>query len=388
MSTPRILLTGGGTGGHIIPALATAHALRRLRPDVEVEFAGTAERMEARLVPADGWPFHEIEARPLRRELTAANLAVPAVVVRAALRLRRLIDERGVVAACVFGGYTSGPLAVGARLAGIPLVLHEQNAVPGLANRIAARWARTVAVSVPGVSEAFPHPDRVVFTGNPVRDDLADADLDALRGRAAEAFGLDPERRTLLVFGGSLGAARINDAVLGAGPRLDAPEGVQILHAAGARDAARVARAWEEMGRDGLPVHCVPFLDRMDLAYALADVVVCRSGASTIAELTACGIPSVLVPYPHAAADEQTANARALTEAGAGLLLPDAELDADRLLAAVGPILADRDRRRSMGEAARALGRPDAAARVAGAILRAADLAHEGPGTGEDGGQP
>jgi UDP-N-acetylglucosamine--N-acetylmuramyl-(pentapeptide) pyrophosphoryl-undecaprenol N-acetylglucosamine transferase len=374
VTTPRILLTGGGTGGHISPALATAHAIRDLRPDVEVEFAGTADRLEAELVPADGWPFHPVEARPLRRALTPANLAVPFVIAKAALQVRRLIRERGVRAACVFGGYTSGPLAAGARLAGVPLVIHEQNAVPGLANKVAARWAATVAVSVPGVADAFPHPDRVVFTGNPVRAELLEADLAALRGEAAAAFGLDPARPTLLVFGGSLGAQRINDAVLGAARRLGEGTGLQVLHAAGARDAERVAAAWDAADVGDVAVRCVPFIARMDHAYALADVVLCRSGASTTAELTACGLPSILVPYPHAAADEQTANARALTDAGAAVLVPDGELDADRLTAVLAPLLADAGRRTAMAEAARTLGRPDAATAVARAVLAAAGL--------------
>jgi UDP-N-acetylglucosamine--N-acetylmuramyl-(pentapeptide) pyrophosphoryl-undecaprenol N-acetylglucosamine transferase len=375
VSVPRILLTGGGTGGHVTPALATAHALRTLRPDVEVEFAGTADKLEARLVPADGWPFHEVAARPFRRSASPSNLAVPAVVARAALQVRRLIRERGVVAACVFGGYTSGPLAVGARLAGVPLVLHEQNAVPGLANRIAARWARTVAVSVPGVASSFAHPERVVFTGNPVRGDLVAADLGALREEAAAAFGLDPARRTLLVFGGSLGARRLNDAVLAAAGRFPQPDQVQILHATGAKDAERVAAAWAGAADGSAPlVRCVPFLDRMDHAYALADLVLCRSGASTVAELTACGLPSILVPYPHAAADEQAANAAALAEAGGAVLVRDAELDAERLLAVAAPLLLDDARRAVMAAAARGLGRPDAAVAVARAILDAADL--------------
>jgi UDP-N-acetylglucosamine--N-acetylmuramyl-(pentapeptide) pyrophosphoryl-undecaprenol N-acetylglucosamine transferase len=383
--TVRLLLTGGGTGGHVTPALATGHALAALRPDVEVEFAGTADKLEARLVPADGWTFHPVRARPVRRSLAPANLAVPVVVLGAALQVRRLIRERGVVAACAFGGYTSGPLALGARLAGVPLVLHEQNAVPGLANRLAARWATAVAVSVPEVSESFPHPERVVFTGNPVRADLAAADLRSLREEAAAAFGLDPGRRTVLVFGGSLGARRVNDAIVGAAARFAEPAAVQVLHAAGAGDAARSAAAWADAPTGGPAVRCLPFLDRMDLAYALADVVVCRSGASTVAELTVCGLPSVLVPYPHAAADEQTANARSLTAAGAAILVPDAELDADRLLRVVEPLLADADLRDAMGAAALALGRPDAAAAVARVVLRAAGLHDEDPDVGDDG---
>jgi UDP-N-acetylglucosamine--N-acetylmuramyl-(pentapeptide) pyrophosphoryl-undecaprenol N-acetylglucosamine transferase len=372
--SPRILLTGGGTGGHVIPALATAAALRLLRPDLEVEFVGTERGLESRLVPAAGYPLHTVEARPLRRAITPANLAVPFVIVRAARTVRRLIAERNVVVTCVFGGYTSGPLAVASRLARVPLVIHEQNAVPGLANKIAARWAQRVAISVPGIAEQFPKPERVTFTGNPVRADLAAADLGALREEAAATFGLDADRRTLLVFGGSLGARRINDAVLGSAGLWAAPERLQVLHAAGARDHERVAAAWDAAPTGGLLVRCEPFLDRMDLAYALADVVVCRSGASTVAELTACGLPSLLVPYPHAAADEQTANGRALADAGAAALVGDAELDAQRLLAEVEPVITDDRRLEAMASAARELGRPDAAAAVARVILETAGL--------------
>jgi UDP-N-acetylglucosamine--N-acetylmuramyl-(pentapeptide) pyrophosphoryl-undecaprenol N-acetylglucosamine transferase len=384
--TARILLTGGGTGGHVSPALATAAALRVLRPDVDVEFVGTERGLESRLVPAAGYVLHTVEARPLRRSLSPANLAVPFVIARAARTVRRLIAERDVVATSVFGGYTSGPLAVAARMAGVPLVIHEQNAVPGMANKIAARWAVKVATSVPGMEEALPRPERVVFTGNPVRADLVGADLSALREEAAAAFELDPDRRTLLVFGGSLGARRINDAVLGSVGRWSVPGRLQILHAAGSRDHERVAAGWSAAGHDDLLVRCVPFLDRMDLAYALADVVVCRAGASTIAELTACGLPSLLVPYPHAAADEQTANGRALADADAAVLVADGELDAQRLVAQVEPIVTDPARLAAMGAAARRLGRPDAAAAVARIILDAAGL-RDLPGTGADLGQ-
>ena len=234
--TARILLSGGGTGGHVTPALATAQALKALRPDLEVEFAGTADRLEATLVPAAGWRLHTVPARPLRRSLSPSNLAVPAVVLSSALSLRRLMRARGVVAAAAFGGYTAGPLAAAALLARIPLVLHEQNAVPGLANRVAARWARKVAISVPGVERRFPHPERVVFTGNPVRAEVrrvAASDLQALRVEAAATFGLRPDLRTLLVFGGSLGAERLNSAVVGAAAGLAALGDVQVVHAAG-----------------------------------------------------------------------------------------------------------------------------------------------------------
>lgn len=371
-----VLFGGGGTAGHVTPALATAEALAGLQPGLEIAFVGTQRGIESTMVPAHGWSFHEVPAAPLRRGFSpadlAANLRVPMVVRSAARRVSALMEELDTVAACVFGGYVSGPLALAARRRRIPLVIHEQNAVPGLANRIAARWAVAVASSVPGVEARFPHPERVKVTGNPVRRAIADLDRDAAAAQAREEFDLAADRRTLLAFGGSLGARRINEALVSASALWVAPGDVQVLHVAGRSDHDRCAAAWSDaLTGNALAVRCLPFIERMELAYAVADVVLCRSGASTIAELTALGLPSVLVPYPHAVADEQTANAHALEQAGAAVLVPDRELDARRLVEVAEPILADERRRAAMSAAARALGRPSAAETVAHLILEA-----------------
>jgi UDP-N-acetylglucosamine--N-acetylmuramyl-(pentapeptide) pyrophosphoryl-undecaprenol N-acetylglucosamine transferase len=286
----------------------------------------------------------------------------------------------------VFGGYVSVPLALAARRTGTPLVVHEQNAVPGLANRLAARWARAVAVTVPASARRFRRAREVVVTGNPVRPGLRAARDAAGRAEALAAFGLDPGRRTLLVFGGSQGARRINAAVVASAPRWTEPGRVQILHASGRGEHPAVQAAWDAAlasvpagdhrggtgAGSGPLVRCVDFLDRMDLAYAAADVVLARAGASTLAELTALGLPSVLVPYPFATDDHQSANARALAEAGGALMIPDAELDADRLVAACELLLADEQRRAAMAANALACGRPDAAEALAGLVLRVA----------------
>lgn len=360
----RVLLSGGGTAGHVNPALATAAALAAAGADVQ--FVGTARGLEQRLVPAAGYPLHTVPARPLRGRRAGAALAA-ATALRAGARVARLIRRERIDAAVTFGGYTAGPLAMGAWLARTPLVIHEQNAVPGLANRIAARWAAAIAVSVPGVAGRFPRPDRVHVTGNPVRADL-DASRLPSRHEAASRLGLDPGRRTLLVFGGSLGARRLNDAVLDAAARWAEPERLQVLHAAGARDHERVGAAWAATDLRGAHVECTAFLDGMADAYAVADLALCRAGASTVAELTLAGVPAVLVPYPHAAADEQTANAAALEEAGAAVMVADADLDGPRLVAEAEPVLADESVRRRMAAAARALGRPDAADAVAALV--------------------
>lgn len=372
--TVRALMAGGGTGGHVYPALAVAEALSDV--GAHVAFVGTDRGLEATAVPAAGFPLRTVDAAPFRRTLSVRTLAIPWVVGHAARRVARLIRAERISVACTFGGYVSGPLALAAWLTRTPLVLHEQNAVPGLANRIAARWARTVAASVPGTAERFPRPDRVVVTGNPVRRDFLAAAGETRRAEALAAFGLDPGRRTLLAFGGSLGARRINDAIVGSAARWADPGRLQILHASGRRDHERVTAAWEAARGSGvadLRVCHQPYIDRMDLAYAAADVAVCRAGATSLAELTVLGLPSVLVPYPHAAADEQTANARALAAAGAATMVADADLDAASLVAACEGWLTDDERHSHAVAAARALGRPDAAERVAELVVAAAD---------------
>lgn len=369
--TATVLLAGGGTGGHVYPALAVAEALAA-RGEWAVEFVGTEAGLEARAVPAAGWTLHRVEAAPLPRRLSVATLRLPLLLGRAARQVARLIRDREVVAACTFGGYTSGPLALAAWWTRTPLIVQEQNAVPGLANRIAARWARAVSVSTPDTVSALPHPSRAVVTGTPVRAGFVRAGREARRGEACEAYGLDPDRVTLLVFGGSLGARRINDAVVDSAGRWHRPERLQILHASGSRDHERVATRWAEHAHAPVQVAHVAYLDKMELAYAAADVVVCRAGATSIAELTVLGLPSVLVPYPHAVADEQTANARPLVRAGAAATIADAELDGEALVAACEPWLLDEGLRARAAAAALDLGRPDAAERVAELLVEAA----------------
>ncbi len=372
--TRRVLIAGGGTGGHVFPSLAAAAAIRAARPGIEVEFVGTARGLEAKLVPEQGWTLHKVEAVPLARRLSPRTLRVPLTLARASGVVGRLIRDREVVAALCFGGYVAVPLALAARRAQIPLVIHEQNAVPGLANRLASRWATAAALSVDteevraGLAVA---PDRITVTGNPVRPGLGAIERDALRAEALTLFDLDPTRRTLFVFGGSQGAQRINEAAVGSLRHWAEPESLQILHATGRAAHDLVSRQWEDaLGEDArLRVRCLGFIDRMELAYAAADLVLCRAGASSIAELTVMGLPSVLVPYPHATADHQTANARALQRAGAAVTIPDHALDGDALARTVNGLLADPGALEVMATAARDLGRPGAADALANVLL-------------------
>jgi UDP-N-acetylglucosamine--N-acetylmuramyl-(pentapeptide) pyrophosphoryl-undecaprenol N-acetylglucosamine transferase len=375
--TARVLIAGGGTGGHVFPSLATAAAVRAVRADLQVEFVGTARGLEARLVPEHGWPLHIIEALPLARGLSSQTLRIPLMLARASGAITRLIRDRGVVAALCFGGYVAAPLVLAARRTRVPLVIHEQNAVPGLANRLASRWAAAVALSMdtPQARAGLAVTGgRLVVTGNPVRPGLGGLDRGRLREEALLAFDLDPGRRTLLVFGGSQGAQRINQAVVASAGLWAAPERLQILHATGQSAHDAVAREWETaLERDGrLRVRYVGFIDRMDLAYAAADLVLCRAGASSIAELTVMGLPSVLVPYPYAAADHQTANACVLQDAGAAVVIPDGQLNADELVRTVDGLLADPGTLVRMAAAARGAGRPNAADALARVLLSCA----------------
>lgn len=366
--TRTVLIAGGGTAGHVFPAVAVAQVLAER--GFEPLFIGTSDRLEGRLVPEAGFRLEEIDMVPLPRSVSPQLLRLPLALRRSIHRVHEIIEANDVVAAATFGGYVSFPLAWAARRRSIGLVVHEQNSIPGLANSIAARWADHVAVTFPGSADRFPQPERTVVTGDPVRSEILELDLDARREEARRRFGLDPGRLTLLAFGGSQGARSINEAIVASYRRWRDPGAMQILHVAGRKLHREAAAAWEAArSADGGPrVRCLDFIDSMGDAYAAADVVLCRAGATSIAEMTALGVPSVLVPYPHATKEHQRHNALALRQAGAAEMILDDALDAHTLVDAVEPLLTDGERRATYVEAARAFGRPEAAENVADVI--------------------
>jgi len=354
----RAVIGTGGTAGHVFPALATAGRLRD-RLGAEVIFVGRAEGQEAQLVPAAGFRLVTVEAVPFRRTVSLSTLRAPFSALRAATRCRTIVRQADVVVG--MGGYVSVPVSLAARRERVPLVLHEQNAMPGLANRLAARWARVVALSFLEAGRRLPRRTRSVVTGNPVRDAILRVreERAALAEEAAGELDLEPGRRTVAVFGGSQGALRLNRAAVELCGILADRSDLQVLLVTGPRHHDVVRARLPATG--GLVVRSVPFVERMELVYAAADVVVSRAGATTVAELTACGVPAILVPYPYATGRHQEANARAVERAGGATVLLDDLAGGAEVAGRVEALLEDPAKLESMGRAARRFGRPDAA---------------------------
>ncbi|MDO9378765.1 MAG: undecaprenyldiphospho-muramoylpentapeptide beta-N-acetylglucosaminyltransferase [Nocardioidaceae bacterium] len=356
---PRVLLAGGGTAGHTSPLLATAAALTELDGDVEITCLGTPRGLEVDLVPAAGYPLELVPPVPLPRRPGKDLATLP-------LNLRRAVRDTSRVFARVrpdvvvgFGGYVSVPAYLAARRRRLPIVVHEGNALPGVANKLGARLTRHVATSFPDTD--LPHAQ---FLGLPIRRAISTLDRAAARAEARQAFGLDADRPTLLVTGGSQGARSINHAV-SASARALADAGVQVLHVAGRTDEVTPARL------DGDPPYEVRgFVDRIDLAYAAADVVLCRSGANTVTEVSAVGLPAVFVPLPHGNG-EQALNAHAVVEAGGAILIDDSALVPEWIENVVVRLVTDRARLDHMSRAASGLVPRDADVALARMVLAA-----------------
>lgn len=363
----RVLIAAGGTAGHVFPGLAVAARLRD-RHGADVTFVGRAGGQEASLVPGAGFPLATVEATPFERRLSLSTLRAPFIALRASRRVRGML--RGVDVAVGMGGYASVALSLAARGARVPLVLHEQNAVPGLANRLGSRWAHVVALSFGEARARLPRRARTVVTGNPIRDAVLEVrdHRASLAADAAEAFGLANDRRTVVIFGGSQGALHLNRAIVDAVRFLADRDDLQLLVLTGRAHHEAVARRVPTT--PGLLVRTRPYVERMELVYAMADLIVSRSGAGTIAEVTACGLPALLVPYPYATARHQEANARALVRAGGAGMLLDDQLSG-RLLAERIESMLDPARLRAMRQMSERFGRPDAADVLADVIVGA-----------------
>ncbi|MGF1662387.1 MAG: glycosyltransferase [Kineosporiaceae bacterium] len=359
-----VVLAGGGTTGHVGPLLATADALRARHPGRPVVALGTAEGLEARLVPEHGLPLRLVPRVPMPRRAGGDLVRLPGRLSSAVAAARAGIDEvataPGVdrVVVVGFGGYVAAPAYLAARRAGSAIVVHEANSRPGLANRLGARLTRHVATAFPGT----PLPG-ARHLGLPMRRGITTLDRPARRAEAIARFGLSPGQPTLLVTGGSLGARRLNDTVAEAAGVL---AGVQVLHLTGAGKAVAPARP-----AAAPPYVVLEYLDRMDLAYAAADLVLCRAGAGTVSEVTAVGLPAIYVPLP-VGNGEQRLNAAPVVEAGGGLMVADTELTPAWLADHVPPLLADSGRLAGMAAAAAGFGITDGDERLCDLVEEAA----------------
>lgn len=383
-----ILFAGGGTGGHLYPGVAVARALLARRPQARVAFVGTAAGIEARVVPREGFDLEVIRSAGLKGKSPAALLRGLALLPMSAIDAWRVISRRRPSVVVGVGGYSSGPVVALAALRGIPTLLMEQNAVPGLTNRLLGRLVTAAAVTYEPSLAIFGR--KAFMAGNPVRAEFFRGGASQDESASSQSQGRQepaapkpegrwgpaspkPEGRRrvrLLVFGGSQGAHAINEAMVAAAAALAAAGSVAITHQTGERDVELVKEGY---GRAGLAARVEPFLYEMDREMRQADLVVCRAGATTLAELTASARPSVLIPFPGATDDHQRSNARALVEAGAARMIDQAELSGERLAAEILALAGSAGERRRMADAAGRLARPEAANAIVDRIVELAE---------------
>jgi len=363
-----VVIAAGGTGGHIYPGLAVADAVRRLEPDVSVTFVGTPRGLEGRLIPEAGWPLRLVDMTPF---VGWRKATVPLALVRSSLQSRRILRETEADVAVGMGGYASIPLIVGARLAGVPSVIHESGAIPGRANMVAARITGNVALAWETAAARFPASLHPRLVGMPLNPEIAGFDRAAVRDEAREALGVPPDVTLVVVSGGSQGAASLNRLAIDLAERWRDRGDVRILLKPG---RAHIDAVQAELDRTGGSKVCeaVAYFDRMDHAYGAADVAVMRAGAGTVAELAVCGVPSILVPYPFASDDHQTVNAGVLADVGGAIMVRDVDATADQVGPMIERLLAEPEELERMSGAARAAARPRAAEEMAAWVLELA----------------
>lgn len=359
----KYLISGGGTGGHIFPAISIANALKQIDPHCEVLFIGAEGHMEMERVPAAGYNIEGLKVEGLDRQHLLRNFKVICNLLSSLPKARRIIKNFKPDVAVGVGGYASAAALLVAKSMNIPIVLQEQNGFAGVANKLLAKKAEKICVAYSGMERFFPA-DKIILTGNPIRQNLFNPELD--KNEAYSAFGFKNNIPTLLVMGGSLGAMTINNGMI-KGLKQFAQAGVQVIWQTGKRYFADAKKAFDENPCSNVLV--TDFISRMDYAYAIADVVVARAGASTISELTFLGKPSILIPSPNVAEDHQTHNAMALANQNAAICLPDKEAE-EKLAPLAIDLLLDDERKSSIAENSKKMAQNDSALRIANEIVK------------------
>jgi UDP-N-acetylglucosamine--N-acetylmuramyl-(pentapeptide) pyrophosphoryl-undecaprenol N-acetylglucosamine transferase len=367
----KIVIAGGGTGGHIYPAIGIAQALQRLDTTVDIVFIGGSDKLESTLVPQHGFRFLPISVAGLPRRLTLQWLPAIWKAVHGLLQSLRYMKELKPDVVIGTGGYVSGPVLLAGLLCKIPIAIQEQNASVGLTNGILARWADVAYLAMESVREnnSFRRTTRIEITGNPIRPAIA---AFPRREETYRRFGLHPERKTIFVMGGSQGAHAINEAIVAALPHLtEYADQIQIVHQTGAMEVEKVQNAYDQTlaSHEGF-LYCVkPFFDTVEEIYSIADVMVCRAGGMTIAEVTACGIPAIFIPLPSQTGNNQVLNAHTVAEEGAAVVLEQGTFTVEILVKNLTNMILDENTHERMVTASQALGKPHASDDIAKSIL-------------------
>ena len=359
----RVIISGGGTGGHIYPAITIARAIADIEP-TEFLYVGSKIGLENTLIPNEGIPFVTIDVRGLERKITFRNLVTLGKTAGSLLRAEQIIHKFNPDVVIGTGGFVCGPVLLAASLSGIPTLVQEQNVIPGVTNTILSRFVKCVALGYEEAADRFKRKDILVYTGNPVRKDI----LTGTRDHGRALLGLDPDKFTLLVAGGSRGARSINNAMIEVHRYFRDSRDIQILHVTGDHEYDRVVGQLEGIdgkGRYGEGSHIIPYLHHMPEALAAADLAVYRAGAVGLAELTVRGLPAILIPYPYAAEDHQRYNAQALVMCGAAKMILDKMLTGRELLEEIVHLKNDPEALKRMARASKSKGRPQAAHDIA-----------------------
>ena len=367
-----IVIGAGGTGGHIYPGLATADAIRAARPNSQILFVGTKRGLEGQLIPQAGYELVTVDMLPLNPNLRWRLALFPVSIVRSTAQTLRTLRRREADVVLGMGGYPSVPAVLAAWLARVPRIIHESNATPGLANRFVSRFAPNIALAFREGGRKLPRHRDTRLVGMPISESLAAFDRDALREEARAHFNLKDGERMVLVSGGSLGAVRLSRAAADLAGRWRERTDIRLVIKAGRDQLPAIDQQLTNNGGHAVAT-ALAYLDRMDLAYAAADITVCRAGSGTVAELSHVGLPAVLVPYPSAAHDHQSFNAQALVDLGAAVMIQDSDVTADRLEQVLTPVLADPARLAAMAAAAHQTVHATAARDLARWVLELAD---------------
>jgi len=355
----RVILSGGGTGGHIYPAVAIAKEMKRRYKDVEILFVGTEKGLESRIIPKEGFRLHTIKVRGFARKLSFENVIAVKESLASVFAVMKLIRSFKPDVVIGTGGYVCGSVLLAAAMLRVPTIIHEQNAFPGMTNKILSRMVDIVAVSFPEAAGFFPKSSRIIVTGNPIRSDL----LKVSKKEGLNAFGFTPELPVVFVVGGSRGAKKINETVLPLAKQCVKEGKYQLLHMTGETQYESVKNSYKA---EGIPIDAkylkvVPYLHNMPHAMAAADIIISRCGASTLSEITALGKPAILIPFPYATDNHQEYNGRALEKNGAAVVILERDLKDDILYEEVVNMLQNKERTRKMAERSKELAKLNAA---------------------------